>query len=111
VKLASGDAEKAGRAVDWDIGSGFGGSALPKGPGLRPIRLRGLIGPDGRIVMVLLLQSSGEPGRDRIAMGAWFYRGARADLSATAKGRLVWADLPVIDPLLDSSTAWQRWNR
>lgn len=108
AKLAPGDAERAGRAVDWAIG--YGMPSLTKPSGLRPIRLRGLIGPDGRIVVAVLVQSSGDPTRDRIALGGWFEKGRAADLSATARGRLVWTDLPDIDPLLDSATAWQRWN-
>jgi hypothetical protein len=110
VALAAGDAERAGRAVDWTIGNGFGSSWFATRTGLRPIRPRGLIGPDGRIVLAVVKQSSGDFRRDRIAMGAWFQKGRIADLSATARGRLVWTDLPEIDPLLDSFTAWRRWN-
>jgi hypothetical protein len=110
VSLAPGDAERAGRAVDWTIGYGLGSSWFEKRAGLRPIRLRGLIGPDGRIVLAIVQQSSGDLQRDRIALGGWFEKGRTADLSATARGRLVWTDLPAVDPLLDSSTAWQRWN-
>lgn len=110
VRLAPGDAERAGRAVDWTIGYGFGSNWFATRTGLRPIRVRGLIGPDGRILLAIVRQSSGDPRRDRIAMGGWFENGAAADLSATARGRLVWTDLPDIDPLLDSSTAWSRWN-
>jgi len=66
-----------------------------------PIVLRALIGPDGRVALALVARSSGSAERDRAALGAWAEHGGLADLSATAGGRLVWAELPPIDPLPD----------
>ena len=66
-------------------------------PSIRPIVLRGLIGPGGRLVHAEILRSSGSWFRDRAALGGWAQHGDRVDLSATALGRFVWVDLPPID--------------
>lgn len=67
---------------------------------LSPIRLRGLIAPDGRLAMAEVIGSSGLPRRDRAILAAWAEAHALADLGATARGRFVWAELPPVDPEL-----------
>ena len=64
---------------------------------IRPIRLRGLIGPAGRLVYAEVVGSSGSWFRDRVALGAWARYGDRIDLSATARGRFTWVELPAVD--------------
>ena len=66
-------------------------------PDIRPIVLRGLIGPGGRFVHAEVLRSSGSWFRDRAALGAWAQYGDRVDLSATARGRFTWVELPPVD--------------
>lgn len=75
---------------------------------LRPIVLRGLIGPDGRVAMTELLQSSGSPTRDRIVRATWVSEGETLDLSPTAKGRFVWAELPAVNPKLTGMEVLER---
>ncbi|MEG3181423.1 hypothetical protein [Sphingomonas sp. LT1P40] len=111
VALAAGDAEKIGRAIDWEYGWALGTSGAEKPAPGNLIRLRALVGPDGRVVLVTLTRSCGVAERDRRAMGVWFQYRERADLSATARGRFVWADLPPVDPAMTSSDAYQRWNK
>jgi hypothetical protein len=66
-------------------------------PEIRPIRLRGLIGPAGHVVYAEVTGSSGGWYRDRVALGGWAYYADRVDLSATARGRFTWVDLPPVD--------------
>lgn len=67
---------------------------------LSPIRLRGLIAPDGRVALAQVTGSSGLSRRDRGILAAWAEMGHLADLSATARGRWVWVDLPPVEPVL-----------
>jgi hypothetical protein len=109
--LAAGDAERIGRALDFRFGFDLPDRQESDPAELRPILLRALLGPDGRVVMTRVAQSSGSPSRDRIVRGIWAAEGHAVDLSATARGRFLWVDLPPVDPLLTTSEAWQRWNR
>jgi hypothetical protein len=88
--LAPADAELVARTMDsWD--------QLPRWPaGLRPIVLRALIGPDGRIVTTEVAQSSGAASQDHMVRALWVKSGAGLDLGATAQGRFVWATFPPI---------------
>ena len=110
VALAAGDAERIGRALDFQFGFDLPDRRETDTAELRPILLRGLVGPDGRIVATELLQSSGAPDRDRIVRGVWASDGEKVDLSATARGRFVWVELPPVDPTLTTTDAYQRWN-
>ena len=65
--------------------------------GLRPTVLRALIDPDGRIVTTEIAQSSGVAWVDYSVRAVWVPFGAELDLSATARGRFVWADLPPVE--------------
>ncbi|HEX9932241.1 MAG TPA: hypothetical protein VGB08_05315 [Allosphingosinicella sp.] len=109
--LAPGDAERIGRALDFQFAFDLPDRQESDPPELRPILLRGLVGPDGRLVMTQVVQSSGAASRDRIVRGIWASDGHRVDLSATARGRFVWVDLPAVDPLLTTMEASQRWPR
>lgn len=109
--LADGDAERIGRALDFTFGFDLPDRRESDPAELRPIRLRGLVGPDGRIVATEIAQSSGAPDRDRIVRAVWANEGHRVDLSATARGRFVWIELPPVDPLLTTSEAFDRWRR
>ena len=109
--LAPGDAERIGRALDFQFGFDLPDRQETDPAELRPILLRGLIGPDGRVVATQVVQSSGVPSRDRIVRGIWVRESHRVDLSATARGRFLWVDLPPVDPLLTTMDAHQRWQR
>jgi hypothetical protein len=97
-ELAAGDIDRIAAAItpEYPI---FGISAPepPEQPH-RPVRLRALIGPDGRAAIVELVQSSGSPIHDRAMIGIWAIYGDRVDLGQTASGRFVWAELPPIVP-------------
>ena len=67
-------------------------------PQPRPIVLRALIDPTGRVIYARVRQSSGSRNRDRFAVEAWAASAEAVDLSATSRGRFVWADLPPIPP-------------
>lgn len=109
--LAQGDSERIGRALDFQFGFDLPDRNDSDPSELLPIRLRGLVGPDGRIVATRVLQSSGSQQRDRIVQGVWASDGHRVDLSLTAQGRFLWVELPPVDPLLTTSAAFERWNR
>jgi len=94
VALAAGDAERIERIED-ELTASIRLDGDPKT--IRPILLRALIGPDGRVVFAEVVQSSGAPRRDLIALGGWAENNAEVDLSATARGRFVWVDLPPVD--------------
>ena len=81
---------------------------LPKGtpPSSRPIVHEGLIGPDGRLVTVRLVSSSGVAARDLAVRSAWLRRGVVVDLSSVARGKAVWTSLPPVDPMFDYGAAW-----
>jgi len=64
----------------------------------RPIVLRALIDPSGRVIYARVRQSSGSRDRDRFPIEAWAASAEAVDLSATSRGRFVWADLPPIPP-------------
>lgn len=110
VALTAGDAERIGRALDFRFAFDLPDRREDDPAELRPIRLRGLIGPDGRIVATEVAQPSGSPYRDRIVRGIWADLGTSIDLSATAQGRFVWVELPPVDPLLTTTAAFERWN-
>ncbi|HEX8526379.1 hypothetical protein [Allosphingosinicella sp.] len=110
VALAEGDSERIGRALDFQFGFDLPDRREDDPAELRPIRLRGLIGPDGRIVATEIVQSSGVAHRDRTVRGVWAREGGGVDLSATAQGRFVWVDLPPVDPLLTTDEAYRRYN-
>ena len=67
---------------------------------LSVIRVHALIAPDGHVAMARTIGSSGLARRDRAILAAWAEEGQRVDLSATARGRWVWVDLPPVDPEL-----------
>ncbi len=67
---------------------------------LSVIRVRALLAPDGRVAFARVYGSSGLPRRDRTILAAWAEEGPGVDLSATARGRWVWVDLPPVDPEL-----------
>jgi hypothetical protein len=75
-------------------------------PGSRPIVLRGLVGADGRLATVALVQSSGVPERDRAVLAVYLRSGADVDLSSVAGGSPVWVTLPPVDPMLDHATVY-----
>ena len=90
--LAPADAELVAQTMDTAVQD-----QLPRWPaGLRPIVLRALIGPDGRIVTTQVAQSSGAASQDHMVRALWFTSGADLDLSATAQGRFVWATFPPV---------------
>lgn len=95
VSLAPGDAQRIhGRfANEYDP---MLVSDEPASP--RPIVLRVLIDPDGRVVYARVRQSSGSRDRDFFPVRAWATYAEEVDLSATSQGRFVWADLPPIEP-------------
>jgi hypothetical protein len=111
VALAPDETERIGRAIDSDYGWALGTSGAEKPGRDRTIGLRALIGPDGRVAMVKVARSCGVAERDRRVVAIWFQYGPRIDLSATARGRFVWVDLPPIDPELTTWDAYQRWNK
>jgi hypothetical protein len=75
-------------------------------PSDRPIVYEGMIGPDGRLVTVRLLESSGVPARDRAVKAAWLSHGPRIDFSAVAPGRTFWIRLPAVHPMFDYGAAY-----
>lgn len=96
--LAPGDAERIAAGIGREFGI-WGVSAPEAGqPRHRPLLLRGLIGPDGEIVLTEVAQSSGSPVHDLAAQFVWAEYGERVDLSATARGRFVWTSLPPVNP-------------
>jgi hypothetical protein len=94
VPLAAGDAERI-EAIEDDLTASITLDGDPKT--FRPVVLRALVGPDGRVAFAELVQSSGAPRRDRIALGGWAENNDEVDLSASAGGRFVWVDLPPLD--------------
>lgn len=67
---------------------------------LQTIRVRALLAPDGRVAFASVYGSSGLARRDRAILAAWAEDGQSVDLSATARGRWVWVELPPVDPEL-----------
>lgn len=63
-----------------------------------PVRVRALVGPDGRVVMVQLRQGIGEPHYDRAVLATWARHGHHADLGAIASGAFAWTELPPLTP-------------
>ena len=106
------EAEKAAveKALDWQMAWALPGTEGLEGR-LSPIRLRGLLGPDGKVLMTEVGESSGSPRHDRAARGVWAEYPERVVLGATARGRFVWVDLPPVDPYMDTSDAWSKHNR
>ena len=111
ARLAPGDAERIGRALEWNFAFFMpyraGGSPRPDYPAAI---LRGLVGPDGRVALVEIVRPSGSERHDRALLGVWARWSERVDLAATARGRLVWVTLPPVDLGLTTSEAQQRWG-
>jgi hypothetical protein len=96
--LAPGDGERIAASVGREIPI-FGISPPEDGSvEFEPIVIRALIGPDGQVAIAQIIQSSGSALHDRVALGVWAEHGGKADLSATARGRFVWTELPPIIP-------------
>ena len=95
VPLAAGDAQRIHdrMANEYDPMLVSDEPAQP-----RPIVLRALIDPEGRVVYAEVRQSSGSLDRDYFPVEAWAQYAEEVDLSATSRGRFVWADLPPIEP-------------
>lgn len=110
VALAPGDAERIGRAIDRDYASLLDTSQLPSAAPGSVIRLRALLSPAGRVVMVKVTGSSGVVERDARAVQVWFRFERPLDLTATARGRFVWTDLPPVDAALTWSQVSRRWG-
>jgi hypothetical protein len=96
--LARGDAERIEATVGREIP--IFGIARPEDGSVEfePIMIRAVIGPDGRVAVAQIIQSSGSALHDRVALGVWAEYGVTADLGATARGRFVWTELPPIIP-------------
>jgi hypothetical protein len=73
--------------------------------------IRGLIGPNGKVIAAEVRTSSGSPRHDRAALGVWTEYPDRVDLKAVARGGFAWVDLPPVDPYMTTSDAWQKHNR
>lgn len=95
VPLAPGEEERIEQQLSGELDP-FLVSDDPPQP--RPIVLRALIDPSGRVVYARVRQSSGSRDRDRFPVEAWAASAETVDLSATSRGRFVWADLPPIPP-------------
>ena len=104
-RLTEEQAELIFRALDFQFGFDLPDARDDDPPGMKPILLRALIGPDGRVIGTELVQSSGSPMRDRIVRGVWLSDGHRADLAGVARGRFVRVDLPPVDPLMTTMKA------
>jgi hypothetical protein len=94
VALAPGDAARIAR-IGGELTASIALDGDPRT--FRPILLRALVGPDGRVAFAEVIQSSGAAQRDLIALGGWAENYAEVDFSATARGRFVWVDLPPLD--------------
>lgn len=100
VMLTPGDAERIRRDMHREFTVRLGYPRQGDPAALTPIRLRGLIAPDGKLALAQVIGSSGLRRRDRSILAAWAEEHDRADLSETARGRFVWVELPPVDPLL-----------
>lgn len=100
VTLAPADAAAIPRVMHQAFATRLGYPREGDPEMLAPIRLRGLIAPDGRLAMAQIIGSSGLRRRDRGILAAWAIDHQKADLSATARGRFVWVELPPVDPEL-----------
>jgi hypothetical protein len=98
------------KALDWQMAWALPGTEGFEGR-LRPILLRGLVGPNGRVIAAEVKVSSGSPRHDRAALGVWSEYPERVDLGSAARGRFVWVDLPPVDPAMTTSDAWSKHNR
>jgi hypothetical protein len=94
VPLAAGDAKRIA-AIEDEVTASIALDGDPEA--FRPVLLRALLGPDGRVAFAEVAESSGAPRRDRIALGGWAENNEEVDLSASAGGRFVWVDLPPLD--------------
>lgn len=99
------------RALDFRIGFDLPDAREDDPPGMKPIRLRALLGPDGRAISTEVVQSSGSPMRDRIVQGAWISEGYKVGLEDVARGRFVRVDLPPVDPLMTTMKALESENK
>ncbi len=100
LQLQPSDAERliSGMHREFAVRLGYPREGDPDS--LSPIRVRALLAPDGQVAMARVIGSSGLARRDRSILAAWAEEHAGADLSATARGRWVWVDLPPVDPEL-----------
>jgi hypothetical protein len=105
------DSDQAGieKALDWQMAWALPGTDGLEGR-LRPILIRGLVGPHGRVIAAEIKASSGSPRHDRAALGVWSEYPQLVDLSAAARGAFVWVDLPPVDPYMTTSEAWVKHN-
>ena len=97
--LGAGDGERIRRAMGFHISTLPGVSPYDDQLDARrrgPVEMRGLVAPNGRLALVELTRSSGDAELDRDILLAWSSWGRELDLSATARGRLVWVRLPTI---------------
>jgi hypothetical protein len=95
VPLAEGEGERIRAEMSGDFDPILVSDDPPQP---RPIVLRALLDPSGRVVYARVRQSSGSRDRDRAPVEAWAAHAEEVDLSATSRGRFVWTDLPPIPP-------------
>jgi hypothetical protein len=108
--LSASDRAAIEKALDWQMAWALPGTDGLEGR-LRPIVLRGLVGPHGKVIAAEVVASSGSPRHDRAALGVWTEYPDRVDLGAVARGGFAWVDLPAVDPYMTTSDAWQKHNR
>jgi len=108
-RAALSDSDRAGieKALDWKMAWALPGTDGIEGR-LRPIVLRGLVGPDGKVIAAEVKTSSGSPRHDRAALGVWSEYYDLVDLREASSGNLVWVDLPPVDPYMTTSDAWSK---
>lgn len=100
VALAPADATRIANEVHREFAINLGYPREGDPALLQTIRVRALLAPDGRVAFARVYGSSGLARRDRAILAAWAEDGQSVDLSATARGRWVWVDLPPVDPEL-----------
>ncbi len=108
--LSESDRAAVEKALDWKMAWALPGTEALEGR-LRPIIIRGLIGPNGRVIAAEVKASSGSPRHDRAALGVWSEYADSVDLKAASHGRFVWADMPSVDPTMTTTQAWEKHNR
>lgn len=106
--LAQGDAERIGKALDYQFALDQPFRREGDAAVLPAIVLRALVGPDGRVVETQVVRSSGVARRDRALRATWIEHGSKVELAAVAGGRFAWVDLPPVDPLLTTYDAYVR---
>ncbi|HEY5723305.1 MAG TPA: energy transducer TonB [Allosphingosinicella sp.] len=105
------DSDQAGieKALDWQMAWALPGTEGLEGR-LRPIVIRGLVGPNGRVIAAEIKDSSGSARHDRAALGVWSEYPDRVELGAVSRGGFVWVELPPVDPYMTTSDAWVKHN-